>query len=134
MKAAMIRDDRVRSLNNNLESLARDMFRDREIDEPELVRLLTVARRSDAEIALIKGIVWIERSRPRRLGRAQMEAAFRQNLISLDELGDFYLKEGYSERDAVLLEQLVLTRKLKDEERERLRAAAREESAKKDTR
>ena len=132
--SAIVRDDRVRTLNNALESLARDMFRDREIDEQEFRRLIKVAQRSEVEEAILVGIAFIERSRPKRLTRAQMERAFDEGLIDLGRLRDFYLEEGFAITDALILEQLVVKKKLEREAAEFARAEAQKAKAAKEKR
>lgn len=132
--SAIVRDDRVRTLNNALESLARDMFRDREIDEQEFRRLIKVAQRSEVEEAILVGIAFIERSRPKRLTRAQMERAFNEGLIDLGRLRDFYLEEGFTITDALILEQLVVKKKLEREEAAFARAEAQKAKAAKEKR
>ena len=127
--AAMMRllteNDRVRALNNATESLARDMFRDREIGESELTAMLRSAERTEAEIELIVGIATIERSRPRALPRSVMERGFKTGFLPLSRLSEFYETAGYSLDDRILLEELAVEDRLEAEARDK---AAREKA------
>lgn len=116
---AVTEDDRIRNINNAIESTARDMFRDREIDEPELKATLRAAGRSDAEVQAFVGLVLLERSRPRPLPRGLMEKAFREAFIPLGRLREFYETEGYSLEDRFLLEEMAVVDRLAVDERER---------------
>lgn len=119
---AVTEDDKIRNINNAVESTARDMFRDREIDEPTLVATLGKAGRSPGEIEAFVGLARIQRARPRSVGRGVMEEGFRKNLIPLGRLREFYTTEGYSVDDRVLLEELAIEDRLKQEERDRVAA------------
>lgn len=122
-------DDRIRTLNNAIESTARDMFRDREIDEVEFRRLLDVSGRSILETDIMIGLAFIERSRPRRMTRGLMERALRDDFIDLGAYRSYLVQEGYAPDDVVLLEQMALQRKFDQEEKEREREDARKAKA-----
>ena len=115
-------EDRVRSLNTALETIGRDMFRDREIDEPEYRAILSSAGRGPIEIETLLAIGQLERSRPRPLPRGDIEEGFERGLIPLSRLRNYYAGFGYSLEDQVLLEELAVAN--------RLEAEAREEAAK----
>lgn len=101
-------EDRIRTHNNALESLARDMFRDHQIEESELRALLAEAGRSERESQTLVGIALVERDRPRPLPRSIVEEGFRKGLIPLSRLRDYYEQQGYGLDDRVLLEELAV--------------------------
>lgn len=103
---------RIRQVEETVANVARDMFRDREISEAEYRSALKAAGKSDEETAGFLGLGRIERSRPQRLSRAAMEDAFVAGWASLDRLRRYYTLEGFSFEDQLLLEQMVLKRKL----------------------
>ncbi len=111
-------NDRIRTLNNATESLARDMYRDREIDEAQLKAMLVSAGRSDAEIEMLIGIAKIERSRPRALPRSVLERAFKTGFIPLSRLSEYYETAGYNLDDRILLEELAVEDRLEAEARD----------------
>lgn len=119
---AVTEDDKIRNINNAVESTARDMFRDREIDESTLEVTLRQAGRSQAEIEAFVGLARIQRARPRSVGRGVMEEGFKKNMIPLGRLREFYVTEGYSLDDRVLLEELAIEDRLEQEERDRIAA------------
>lgn len=116
---AVTEDDRIRNINNAIETTARDMFRDREIDEGQLKFTLERAGRSPAEIEIFVGLARIQRSRPRSLPRGVVEEGYRKGIIPLSRLREFYETEGYSLDDRVLLEELAVEDRLEAEERDR---------------
>jgi hypothetical protein len=118
----LAQEERVRSLHTALESLARDMYRDREIDEGELRSLLSEARRSPGEIETLVGLAKLERSRATPLPRGDVEEGFRRGLIPLSRLREYYARFGYALEDQVLLEELAVA--------DRIAAEAREEAEK----
>ncbi len=119
MMRHLTENDRIRALNNAVESLARDMFRDREIGESEMTAMLRSAERTDAEIELLVGIATIERSRPRALPRSVLERAFKAGFIPLSRLSEFYETSGYNLDDRILLEELAVENRLEAEERDK---------------
>lgn len=105
--------DRMRTINNALESVARDMFRDGEIDEPAYRSLLLDAERSPEETEALVGLGLIERGRDqtkppkdRRISRGVMERAYREGLILRTELETYYVEERYPDRDRAIMLQL----------------------------
>jgi hypothetical protein len=123
--AAMVtlaKEDRVRSINTAMESVGRDMYRGREIDEPELRSILQAAGRAPGEIDAFLGLAQLERSRPRELPRGDVEDGFRRGLIPLSRLREYYSHFGYSLDDQVLLEEMAVE--------DRIAAEAREKAAK----
>lgn len=112
-------EDRIRSINNAAESIARDMFRDREIEEGELKSALRSAGRTDSEIEALVAVALLERARPRRLPRGIIEEGFRKGLIPLGRLREYYAAEGFSLDDQVLLEELAVEDRVAQEERDR---------------
>lgn len=116
---AVTEDDRIRNINNAIETTARDMFRDREIDEGQLKVTLGKAGRSPAEIEIFVGLARIQRARPRPLPRGVVEEGYRKGMIPLSRLREFYETEGYSLDDRVLLEELAVEDRLEAEERDR---------------
>jgi len=118
---AMLRvalDDRVRSINTAIESTARDLFRDREIEEPELRALLKSAGRTPEEIEAFSGLALLERSRSTRLPRGVIEQGFREGLITLSRLSEYYEQAGYSVEDRVLLEELAVADRIATQARD----------------
>lgn len=115
---ALAVEDRVRTLNNSLETLARDMYRDREIDEAEYRSLLEAAGRGPIEVQTLLAIGELERSRPRPLPVSVYEEGFRRDLIPLGRLRSAYEALGYSLDDRVLLEELAVLDRERSKERE----------------
>lgn len=122
---AVTEDDRIRNINNAIESTATDMFRDREIDESEYNVVLGKAGRSPAEIEILVGLGRVQRSRPRALPRGVLEKAFREGFIPLGRLREYYETEGFSLDDRVLLEEMAAVDRLEAEARDK---AAREKA------
>lgn len=115
---ALAKEDRVRSVNTSLEGLARDMFREREIDEGEFRSMLQAAGRAPGEIEVLEGLARIERSRPQPLPRGDVEEGFRRGLIPLSRLREYYAQFGFSLPDQVLLEELAVLDRIEAERRE----------------
>ena len=115
-------EDRVRTINTSLEALARDMYRDRVIDQGEFRSILQAAKRAPQEIESLVGLVELERARPRPLPRSDVEEGFRRGLIPLSRLREYYSQFGLALEDQVLLEEMAVE--------DRLAAEAREEAAK----
>ena len=122
--AKVVLSDRVRTANTALESVARDMYRSREISRDEYQRLLRAADRTPAEVELLTGLGDIERSRPARLPRAVMEDAFRNDQVDLGRLRRYYEEEGFATDDVLLLLEVQLRRKARTREEEEARPAA----------
>lgn len=122
---AVTEDDRIRNINNAVESTATAMFRDREIDEAEYNVVLGKAGRSPAEIELLVGLGRVQRSRPRALPRGVLEKAFREGFIPIGRLREYYETEGFSLDDRVLLEEMAAVDRLEAEARDK---AAREKA------
>jgi hypothetical protein len=120
MMVQLALEDRVRSLNNSLETLGRDMYRDREIDEPELRAILKSAGRGPVEVETLIGIASLERERPRPLSRADVEEGFRRGLIPLNRLREYYSGFGYALEDQVLLEEMAVEDRQEQERRDEL--------------
>ncbi len=114
--------DRMRTINNALESTARDMFRDGEIDEARYRDLLATAERSPEEIEALVGLGIIELGRQatkpppeRRVPRGTMERAYREGLIFRNQLEEFYVEQHYppEDRDVMLrLQDLLILKGL----------------------
>lgn len=122
---AVTEDDRVRNINNAIESTARTMFRSREIDESELQVILNKVGRSPAEVEIFLGLARVERSRPRAMPRGVMEEGFRKGFIPLGRLREYYEAEGFSLDDRILLEEMAVEDRLEAEARDK---AAREKA------
>ncbi len=108
---------RQRKVEDAVASVARDMFRDRELGEGEYRSALKAAGKSEGEIEGFLGLGRIERARPKRLSQGTIERAFEDGLVSLSRLRRWYEQEGFSLEDQVLLEQLALRRRLEEEKR-----------------
>lgn len=115
----LAQNDRIRSINTAMESLGRDMYRGREIDEAELRSILQTAGRAPGEIDAFLGLAQLERSRPRELPRGDVEDGFRRGLIPLSRLREYYSHFGYSLDDQVLLEEMAVEDRLASEAREK---------------
>jgi hypothetical protein len=115
----LIQNDRVSSLRTALATTARDMFRDRDIDEDQARDVLRSIDYSEAEIAALLAVARVERARRRRLTNAQAEEAFRFELLDADALRGHYEREGYSPRDV----EVLLSLAVKDKEAADQRAA-----------
>lgn len=118
LMVTLAREERVRSINTALETLARDMYRDREIDEPELRSILAAAGRAPGEIESLAALATLERSRPRPLPRGDIEEGYRRGLIPLSRLREYYAQFGFSLEDQVLLEELAVLDRTESEKRE----------------
>ena len=116
---AVTEDDRIRNINNAIETTARTMFREREIDESELKVTLGKAGRSPAEIEILVGLARVERSRPRSMPRGVMEEAFRKSFIPLGRLREFYETEGFAIDDRILLEEMAVEDRDEAEKRDK---------------
>lgn len=111
----LIREDRLRTIRGNLATLARDMYRDREIDDAEFSGLAGAAGYSSEEREALLNVARVERSRPKRVDRSTMERAYVEGVVEINRLRAFYEAEGYSALDAGILEQLVVMRKLEED-------------------
>lgn len=118
----LAKEDRVRSINTAMETVGRDMYRDREIDDGELRSILQAAGRAPGEIDAFLALSALERSRPRELPRGDVEEGFRRGLIPLSRLREYYGHFGFALDDQVLLEEMAVE--------DRLVAEAREKAAK----
>jgi len=118
MMLTLVKEERVRPLNTALESVARDMYREREIDAPELRSILVSAGRSPGEIESFVAVADLERSRPRPLPRGEVEEGFRRGLLPLSRLREYYRQFGYSLDDQVLLEEMAVEDRLAVQQRE----------------
>ncbi len=114
-------ENRVVPLRERLASLATSMFGDREITEVELQRALGAAGYTVREIEMGIALGQLLRARPKRLSIGQLSEALTEGLIDLATVRNWLDQEGYTDRDALIVEQLLLKRKLDDEERERRR-------------
>lgn len=113
----VIREDRTRTLRGGLAAIARDMYRDREVDEGEFRALTARAGYSEAEAELLLATAELERSRPKRLSASTMEDLYRREIVQLGELGTFYELEGYAGVDVDRLEALAVQEKTEFEAR-----------------
>jgi hypothetical protein len=113
----LIQDDRVSSLHSALATIARDMFRDGEIDESETRQLLDTIGYSAEEKDALLAVARIERSRPRHVSAATMEQAYKLELIDVDALAAYYARERYAAGDVELLVTLAVREKQAADER-----------------
>lgn len=116
MKQVTIQD-RIRGINNALETTARRMFRDSQIEEAEYKLLLAQAERSPMEQDALVALGLLERSaqkvdpvKIRRVPRGTVERSFRERLISLAQLQGYYEEQNYPPGDVALM--LALQQKL----------------------
>lgn len=115
-------EDRIRTINNALESVARDMFRDGEIIDSEYRILLADAGRSELETNRLVALGRLEQARAqsqpqkiRRVPRGTVERSFREGLITLEQLVGFYEEQRYPSGDVALmsaLQQLLVIKAL----------------------
>ncbi len=108
-------EDRIRTINNALETLARDMYRDGEIRDDEYRVLLADAGRSELEQNRLIALGVLERVRQgsqpkkiRRIPRGTVERSFREGLITLQQLTDFYKEQSYPAGDIAVMSLLQL--------------------------
>jgi hypothetical protein len=113
----LIQDDRVSSLHSALATIARDMFRDGEIDEAETRQLLDTIGYSAEEKDALLAVARVERSRPRHVSAATMEQAYKLELIDVDALAAYYERERYAPGDVELLVTLAVREKQAADER-----------------
>ncbi len=106
-------DDRIRTINNALESVSRDMFRDGEIDQTEYRVFLTDAGRSNHEQNRLIALGILEKARQesepkriRRVPRGTVERSFREGLISREQLIEYYEEKSYPAGDIALMTTL----------------------------
>lgn len=105
-----VRED-LNKANSATVSVARDMFREREITASEYRHALATMGFSEAEIKAWISLGEVEQSRPRRLSRGEMEGMFLDDVVNVGELRRFYTLSGYSTTDATRLELSILKRK-----------------------
>jgi hypothetical protein len=110
-------DKKLLPLKDRLASLAITMYGQREITETELLRLLLQADYTNAEIAVARSIGDALRARPQRLTQSQLQAAFDAGITDLSTVRDWIEEEGYTLRDGLLIEQLMLRKKLSADEK-----------------
>lgn len=112
---------RLAPLKEAIASVAITMYAEREITSDELLRLLVGADYTNPELQLARALGDLRRARPRRLSIGQVSEAFSTGLIDISIVRDWIDDEAYTERDALIIEQLLLKRKITDEELERRR-------------
>jgi len=122
MMLTLVKEERVRSINTAMETVGRDLYRDRVIQDGEYRSILQAAGRAPGEIEALLGLGGLERSRPRDLPRADIEEGYRKGFIPLSRLREYYTRFGFALEDQVLLEELAVA--------DRLETEAREEAAK----
>jgi hypothetical protein len=116
---------RVQAVNEQVAAAARDMFRDRVIEEGTYRSALTAAGFSSEVTEGLLGLGRLERGRPTQLPRGTIEDAYVDGLVDLNRLRRFYETAGYSFEDQITLEVLALRKRL-DAEKRRAAAAAKE--------
>jgi hypothetical protein len=120
----MFRNDRVRTIRQQSVQVARDMFRDREITLTQFRAVMSEAGVSELEERLLVSVAEMERARPARLPRGEMEEAFKLGFVDLGRLRRYYTEEGYAFDDLILLEQMAIRAKLAHDEAQRERDEA----------
>jgi hypothetical protein len=113
----VIQEDRTRTLRGNLATLARDMYRDREIEDGEFRQLTLRAGYSQDETELLLALAQLERSRPRRLAQGTIEDMYRRDVVDIDELHGYYRLQGFADVDVFRLETLAVAEKVEYEAR-----------------
>ncbi|MGH7823423.1 MAG: hypothetical protein ACREQ9_26985 [Candidatus Binatia bacterium] len=114
----VIQEDRVRTINTAMETVARDQYRDRVIDGAEYRSVLIAAGRAPGEIDSLLALGELERSRPRDLPLSTYEEGFIRGLIPLSALREKYEVLGFSLPDRVLLEEMAVGDRLEAERRD----------------
>lgn len=114
------REDRLASYREAIAVLARDMLRDREIEQSEFQGMCQQAGLTSAETSALSALAMMERARPARMPRATMEAAFVAGIADGSELRGLLELEGFSSRNADIIMGLAVARK------ERIETAAAE--------
>jgi len=107
----LARDDHVRAWTLDIATTAKGMFAAREIDEATLDRLLSDAGLSEREKTVLTVLSQLERTKPKRLTLAEMQTAYVEDVVNLDELRAYLEAEGYAEPDVVILQTLSVKRK-----------------------
>ncbi len=115
------RQDRIASFRSRIVDQALSAWGEREITESEFIRFLGAGGLTVEEIDHARVLGDLLRSRPRKLSFGQLSEAFTDRLVDIAFVQQWLEQEGYTERDAIVLEELLLRRKLTDEERERRR-------------
>lgn len=116
----LVESDRVRTIHNSIESVARDQYRDRAIESAEYRSILRAIGRDERETDALLALGDVERSRPRELSVGVYEEGFRRGLIPIGRLREVYERLGYSVQDRVLLEEMAVEDRLEFERREEL--------------
>lgn len=101
--------------------VARDMYRDREVDATEFRQLATVMGVRDDELQMLVALGDLERSRPTRLPRSEVEKAYVHGHVDLDRLRAWYAAAGYAPDDADVLEALAVEERVAFERKEAAR-------------
>lgn len=121
----LIQNDRVSSMEQALASLARDMYRDRDIDETEAAALLDSIGYTAEEKAALLAVARVERSRGKRVSDAVLLKAFDLELIDTAELERRYALAGYAPADVDLLVTLAVRDKQAKDDKAAAKLAGR---------
>jgi hypothetical protein len=106
---------RLRKIEDQVATLARTMYANREISEPEYRSALEAAGKTDPEVEGLLGLGRLDQSRPQRLSLAQIESAFVDGLVDLGRFRHWTELEGYAVEDQVVLELQAVKKKLAKE-------------------
>lgn len=105
--ARSLQEDRVRTLRNTTAGVVRDMYRDRDMEAGEARAWWSELGYTDLEQRTMMNLADLERLRPKRLTRGDMERAYAEGFITLGELNSYYGREGYEVGDQVLLTRMA---------------------------
>lgn len=109
------------TLRDRIANTAISQYADRVLRVEDLVRTLVAVDYTPEEVELARALGDLLRATPRQLSIGQISEALSDDLIDLATVRDWIDDQGYSERDSLILEQLLLKRKLDDDERDRRR-------------
>jgi hypothetical protein len=103
---------RLRKIEDEVATLARTMYANREISEAEYRSALEAAGKPDSEVEGLLGLGRLDQSRPTRLSLARIESAFVDGLVDLSRFRQWTELEGYALEDQVVLEQQAIRARL----------------------